>query len=226
MPTILIIEDEPDMILGLKDNFEYEGYEVLVAVDGKTGFERALSAGPDLILLDIMLPEMSGLDVCRLLRERGVETPVIMLTARGQEPDKVTGLEIGADDYITKPFGISELLARVRAQLRRALKQVAELDYYKFGNVEINFKQHLASKANQPVELSPKEFELLKYLVRHRGEIITREQLLNKVWGYNNYPFSRTIDSHIAKLRQKIEDFPAEPGYIITIHRMGYKFLG
>jgi two-component system alkaline phosphatase synthesis response regulator PhoP len=226
LQKVLIIEDEPDMVLGLRDNFEYEGYDVLVARDGREGLDRALADHPDLILLDIMLPKMSGLDVCRQLRSNGVDTPVIMLTARGQEIDKVIGLEMGADDYVTKPFSIKELLARARAHLRRATRQVAEVESYAIGDVNLNFKKYEAIKDGRELELSPREFELLKYFIQHRGETITRDQLLDDVWGYDNYPFTRTVDNHIAKLRQKIEPTPAEPKYIITVHRVGYKFLG
>ena len=225
MPKILIIEDEPDMALGLRDNCEYEGYEVSVARDGEEGLSRALAERPDLILLDVMLPKLSGLDVCRTLRGRGADTPVIMLTARGQEIDKVVGLEVGADDYVTKPFGINELMARVRAHLRRASRPAAELETYSFGDVELNFRTHYAAKAGRPLDLSAREFEMLKYFVRRRGEPVTRDQLLNDVWG-DQYPFSRTVDNHIAKLRQKIEDDPSDPRHIITLHRVGYKFLG
>ncbi|MCI0486096.1 MAG: response regulator transcription factor [Blastocatellia bacterium] len=226
MQKVLIIEDEPDMVLGLQDNFEYEGYEVIVARDGKAGMARALADKPDLILLDIMLPRMSGLDVCRHLRRNGVEAPVIMLTARGQEIDKIIGLEVGADDYVTKPFSIKELLARVRAHLRRASKQVAEIETYRLGDIELNFKHYQAAKEGKPLEMSPREFEILKYFIQHKGEAITRERLLDDVWGYDCFPITRTVDNHIAKLRQKIEPVPAEPQYIITIHRVGYKFLG
>ena len=226
MQKVLIIEDEPDMVLGLKDNFEYEGYDVVVARDGREGLSRAVSERPDVILLDIMLPKMSGLDVCRELRNQGMDTPVIMLTARGQEIDKVIGLEMGADDYVTKPFSIKELLARVRAQLRRATRQVAEVETYTFGDVALNFKRYEATRGGAGLDLSPREFELLKYFIQHRGETITRDQLLDDVWGYDNYPFTRTVDNHIAKLRQKVEAVPADPKYIITVHRVGYKFLG
>ncbi|MEW6210597.1 MAG: response regulator transcription factor [Acidobacteriota bacterium] len=226
LQKILIVEDEPDMALGLRDNFEYEGYEVAVAADGQQGLDRAISDSPDLIVLDVMLPKMSGLDVCRQLRSKGVDLPIIMLTARGQEVDKVIGLEIGADDYVTKPFSIKELLARVRAHLRRKTKQVADLDTYKFGNVSLEFKSYQATKGGEPIELSPREFELMKYFIQHRGETITRDRLLDEVWGYENYPFTRTVDNHIAKLRQKIEPTPSDPQYIITVHRVGYKFLG
>lgn len=225
MQKILLVEDEPNMVLGLRDNLEYEGYEVIVATNGKDGLRLALSAKADMILLDIMLPEMNGMDVCRRVREQGVETPVIMVSARGQEMDKVMGLEIGADDYLTKPFGISELLARVRALLRRSSKQVASLNIYKFGEIEINFQKHLLTKRDMPVEVTPREFELLKFFIQHKGEILTREQLLDNIWGYDNYPFTRTVDSHIAKLRQKIEGEPGNPRHIITVHRLGYKFI-
>jgi len=235
LQTILIIEDEPDMVLGLKDNFEYEGYRVLVARDGKEGLERAMTDDPDLILLDIMLPKMSGLDVCRDLRGRGLETPLIMLTARGQEVDKIVGLEIGADDYVTKPFSIRELLARVRAQIRRGSRQMAqvrpaqrqaEFDTFRIGDLELDFKKHKAVREGREVEFSPREFDLLKYFIRHRGETVTRDQLLDDVWGYDNYPVTRTVDTHIAKLRHKIEPVSTDPQYIITVHRIGYKFLG
>lgn len=162
----------------------------------------------------------------RRFRSRGVNTPVIMLTARGQEIDKVLGLEIGADDYLTKPFSIRELLARVRAILRRASRQDAASDLYRFGDVELNFGRHEAQKRGQPLELSPREFGMLKYFAQHRGETVTRDQLLDEVWGYDNFPLTRTVDNHIARLRQKIEDNPAEPRHLITVHRVGYKFLG
>lgn len=213
------------MALGLRDNCEYEGHEVSVARDGEEGLRRALEERPDLIILDVMLPKLGGLDVCRRLRAGGSVVPVIMLTARGQEIDKVLGLELGADDYVTKPFGVNELLARVRAHLRRAARPAAGVETYSFGDVTLNFRTHEATKAGRALELSAREFELLKYFVRRRGEPVTRDQLLDEVWG-NRYPFSRTVDNHIAKLRQKIESDPAEPRLIVTLHRVGYKFLG
>jgi DNA-binding response OmpR family regulator len=213
------------MVLGLKDSCEYEGYEVAVARDGKEGLEKASTEKPDIILLDVMLPLMSGIDVCRALRRRGIETPIVMLTARGQETDKVVGLEVGADDYVTKPFSIAELLARIRAHLRRAAKQVVELDNFTFGDVEVNFKKYAARKGGQALELSAREFEILRYLIRHRGEIVTRDQLLDEVWGYDSSPFTRTVDNHIARLRQKIEPCPSEPQHIVTVHRLGYRFI-
>lgn len=214
------------MLLGLRDNCEYEGYEVVEARDGEEGVRKALSEKLDLILLDVMLPKKNGLDVCRELRERGVAVPIIMLTARSQETDKVIGLEVGADDYVTKPFSVRELLARVRAHLRRASRPPARIDTYRFGDVELDFRRHLAFRAGKRLALSPREFELLKFFIAHRGVAVTRDQLLDSIWGLSNYPFTRTVDNHIAKLRQKIERSPAEPEFLITIHKVGYKFLG
>jgi len=225
LTKVLIIEDEPNMVIGLKDSCEYEGYEVSVARDGKEGLEKASNEKPDIILLDVMLPLMSGLDVCRSLRTRGIETPILMLTARGQELDKVVGLEVGADDYVTKPFSIRELLARMRAHLRRSTKQVVEIESFTFGDVELNFKKYVASKGGQALDLSPREFEILRYLIRRRGEIVTRDQLLDEVWGYESTPVTRTVDNHIARLRQKIEPDPSAPRHIITAHRLGYRFI-
>ena len=225
MTKVLIIEDEPNMVLGLKDSCVYEGYEVSVARDGKEGLEKAATEKPDIILLDVMLPLMSGIDVCRTLRTRGIETPILMLTARSEETDTVVGLEVGADDYVTKPFSVKELLARIRAHLRRAAKQVAEIETFTFGDVELNFRKYAARKGGQALDLSPREFDILRYLIRHRGEIVTRDQLLDEVWGYDSSPVTRTVDNHIARLRQKIEPHPSEPQHIITVHRLGYRFL-
>jgi DNA-binding response OmpR family regulator len=226
MSNILIVEDEPDMVLGLRDNFELEGYKVSVARDGEEGLKKALDEKPDLVVLDLMLPKMSGLDVCRNLRRSSFTAPILMLTARGQELDKVLGLEVGADDYITKPFSLNELLARVRAHLRRASNEVAVIEQYSFGDVELDFQKYKAAKKGEPIELSPREFELLKFLVNHRGETVTREQLLDAVWGYDAMMFTRTVDNHIAKLRQKIENDSENPEFILTIHRVGYRFIG
>ena len=225
MTKVLIIEDEPNMVVGLKDSCEYEGYEVAVARDGKEGLEKASTEKPDIILLDVMLPLMSGLDVCRALRSRGIETPILMLTARSQELDKVVGLEVGADDYVTKPFSIKELLARIRAHLRRAAKQVADIENFTFGDIELNFKKFAALKGGEELDLSAREFEILRYLIRRRGEIVTRDQLLDEVWGYDITPITRTVDNHIARLRQKIEKDPSDPRHIITVHRLGYRFV-
>jgi two-component system alkaline phosphatase synthesis response regulator PhoP len=222
---LLIVEDEPDLSRVLRDNFEQEGYDVVVAQDGDAGVEDALRLKPNLLLLDVMLPKRSGLDVCRELRQRGFRAPILMLTARGQEVDKIVGLELGADDYVTKPFSLRELLARVRAQLRGQARKDEEVTAAQFGDVEVNFTRHEARKAGIPIEMSPRELAILKYFVSRPGEIITRERLLNEVWGYDAFPFTRTVDNHIAKLRQKIEATPANPRYLITIHRVGYKFV-
>jgi DNA-binding response OmpR family regulator len=222
---ILIVEDEPDMVMGLRDNFEFEGYEVITASDGATGLERAREHKPDLVVLDIMLPRLSGLEVCKMLRSEGLEMPILMLTARGQEIDKVVGLELGADDYVTKPFSIREVLARVRAILRRTDGAKKRLARYHFGDVELDFESYRATKASSPLELSPREFELLRYLIERKGETVTRDQLLQDVWGYGDYPSTRTVDTHIAKLRAKIGDSGSEPRYVLTIHGSGYKFV-
>ena len=222
---ILIVEDEPDMVLGLKDNFEFEGYLVVTAADGQTGLERARTQKPDLVILDIMLPKLSGLEVCKTLRGEGFSTPIIMLTARGQEIDKVVGLELGADDYVTKPFSIRELLARVRAILRRTEGGKKRLQRYRFSDVELDFEAYRAKKGGSPLELSPREFELLRYLIERKGETVSRDKLLEDVWGYESYPSTRTVDTHIAKLRAKIGDSGTDPRYILTIHGVGYKFV-
>jgi DNA-binding response OmpR family regulator len=226
LPRILIIEDESDLAMGLRNNLEYEGYEVINARDGEEGALLACKERHDLILLDIMLPRLSGLDLCRQLRSKGINTPIIMLTARGQEIDKVIGLEIGADDYVTKPFSIRELLARIHVQLRRKSRRERESETYRFGEIELNFAGHQAFRKGKPLDLSVREFEILKHFIEHRGETISRDQLLDEVWGYENFPITRTVDNHIARLRQKIEENPAEPRFIITVHRIGYKFLG
>jgi len=222
---ILIIEDEPDMVLGLKDNFEFEGYEVQTAADGAAGLERARAQKPDLVILDIMLPKLSGLEVCKTLRSEGFEAPIIMLTARGQEIDKVVGLELGADDYVTKPFSIRELLARVRAILRRTDGTKKRLARYRFADLELDFETYRAKKGGEPLDMSPREFELLRYLIERKGETVSRDRLLEDVWGYESYPSTRTVDTHIAKLRAKIGDSGSEPRHILTIHGMGYKFV-
>ena len=225
MPKILIVEDEPDMVLGLKDNFEFEGYEVLTAPDGASGLERARSAKPDVVILDIMLPKLSGLEVCKTLRSEGFFAPIVMLTARGQEIDKVVGLELGADDYVTKPFSIRELLARVRAILRRTDGTKKRLSRYRFSDLELDFEAYRAKKGGDALDLSPREFELLRYLIERKGETVTRDKLLEDVWGYESYPSTRTVDTHIAKLRAKIGDSGSEPRWILTIHGVGYKFV-
>lgn len=222
---ILIVEDEPAMVEGLRDNFEYEGYDVISAADGIDGLERALSDNPDLVVLDVMMPRMSGLDVCKQLKTKRPTLPIIMLTARGQEIDKVVGLELGADDYVTKPFSIRELMARVKAVLRRVSPQAAA-EVYRFSDIEVNVRSNEVLRAGRPVDLSAKEFALLAYFVAHPTETLSRDRLLDAVWGYDNYPNTRTVDTHIVHLRQKLEPNPEEPRFILTVHGSGYKFVG
>lgn len=223
---ILIVEDEPAMVQGLRDNFEYEGYDVISAEDGVAGLERAIADDPDLVVLDVMMPRMSGLDVCKQLKTRRPLLPIIMLTARGQEIDKVVGLELGADDYVTKPFSIRELMARVKAVLRRASQHPAAADVYRFSDIEINVRSNQVLRAGKPVDLSAKEFALLAYFCAHPTETLSRDRLLDAVWGYENYPNTRTVDTHIVHLRQKLEPNPEEPKFILTVHGTGYKFVG
>jgi DNA-binding response OmpR family regulator len=226
MTKILIVEDEPNMVAGLRDNFEYEGYEVITATDGVAGLERALTESPDLLVLDVMMPRMSGLDVCKQLKAKRPSVPIIMLTARGQEVDKVVGLELGADDYVTKPFSIRELLARVKAVLRRAQTAPKDQERYKFGDVEVNLRSCQVSRKGKQLEFSSKEFELLKFFLSHSGEAISRDRLLEEVWGYDRFPTTRTVDAHIVRLRQKLEPKPEDPQFILTVHGLGYKFVG
>ena len=224
---ILIIEDEPDLVKGLKLNLSDEGYEVNWAVNGVEGLRKAIDEAPDLIILDIMLPEMDGLEVCRKLRQKNIDTPVIMLTAKGGEIDKVVGLEIGADDYMTKPFSIRELLARIKARLRhseREMKAVPEL--YLFGDIEIDFTRFIVRRKGRELDLTSLETDILKYFIIHRGEVVSRNDLLDKIWGYEKFPTTRTIDNHILKLRKKIEDDPSHPRFIISVYGGGYRFIG
>jgi two-component system alkaline phosphatase synthesis response regulator PhoP len=226
MAKILIVEDEPNMVAGLRDNFEYEGYEVITAEDGIAGLGRALSDSPDLVLLDVMMPHLSGLDVCKQLKVKRPSMPIIMLTARGQEIDKVVGLELGADDYVTKPFSIRELVARVKAVLRRAQVLPREQERYIFGDVEVDLRGCQVRRGGKPVECSGMEFELLKHFLCHPGETLSRDRLLDEVWGYAHYPTTRTVDAHIVRLRHKLEPVPEEPRFFLTVHGMGYKFVG
>lgn len=224
MKRILVIEDDPSMAVALRDGFEFEQYQVDVARDGEEGLRAAMRGEHDLIVLDVMLPKMSGLDVCRELRAAGVATPTIMLTARGQEIDKVVGLKIGADDYITKPFSFTELVARVEAVLRRT-SRTAVGDEVTFGEVSIDFKTYRATRKGQAIELTPREFNILRYLLDHSDKVVTRDALLNHVWGYDGSTYTRTVDTHVARLRQKIEAVPAEPRHLLTVHGTGYKFV-
>jgi DNA-binding response OmpR family regulator len=226
MSRVLIVEDDPSMAIALRDGFEFEGYGVTVAKDGPTGFRLATEKDLDIIILDVMLPQMSGLDVCKKLRNAGNSIPIILLTARGQEIDKVLGLKTGADDYVTKPFSFMELVARVEALLRRTSKHIANLEQYQFGDIILNFKKNEAMLGEEMLDLSPREFKILKYFIEHQGEVVTRDQLLDAVWGYDSFPFTRTVDTHIAKLRHKIKDDPTNARHILTVHRAGYKFIG
>ena len=228
MTRILIVEDEPSMRLGLKDNLEFESYEVDVAADGEEGLSKMIETDFDLVLLDVMMPKMSGFDVCKKARSKGVSTPIIFLTAKGEEIDKVLGLELGADDYIIKPFGLREMLARVKAVLRRTQGVPSDkpnLEEVIIGRLKINFQQYEAFEGDISIKLSHKEFEILAFFLSHKGEVVDRNDLLEKVWGYENNPTTRTVDNFILKLRQKIEENPNEPKIILTVHGIGYKFI-
>lgn len=223
---ILLVEDEEGLILTLTDRLVSEGFDVVSAKDGEAGFDLAASQHFDLILLDVMLPKKNGYDVCRDLRQQGVSTPVLMLTAKGETIDKVLGLKLGADDYLTKPFEVMELLARIEALLRRAPSKSNghSADTFQFADVTIDFKRATVAKQDSAVELSAMEFKLLQYLIENRGLVHSRDHLLDQVWGYDAMPSTRTVDVHIAWLRQKLEENPRKPRYIHTVHGMGYKF--
>jgi DNA-binding response OmpR family regulator len=223
--TILIIEDDVSILRGLKDNLVFEGYDVLTSINGIKGLEMAMSNDVDLLLLDIMLPGINGYDICRKLKKEKPELPIIMITARGTEVDKVAGLDLGADDYMTKPFSIPELLARIRAILRRTNKTQKEVHTYSFSNVSIDFKKYQAFVDEREIMLSSREYAIMKYLIEHEGEVIHRHELLDKVWGYNVTPSTRTVDNFILDLRKKFEKNPADPQHIISIRGAGYKFI-
>jgi two-component system alkaline phosphatase synthesis response regulator PhoP len=223
---LLLVEDEAGLVMTLTDRLAREGYAVESTTDGESGLERASKEPFDLVLLDVMLPRLGGFDVMRELRQRGIETPVIMLTARGQVVDRVVGLKLGADDYVTKPFEMVELLARIEAKLRRVPKTLHPAEGHQFGEIRMDFRKAEITKAGAPLELSAREFQLLRYFIEHRGATLSREELLNEVWGYNSMPTTRTVDVHVAWLRQKIEPNPRHPQYILTVHGMGYKFAG
>ena len=226
MATILIIEDEPAMQSGLKDNLELESYLVETASDGEEGLSKIKSKSYDLILLDIMLPKLSGFDVCKAVREAGIVTPIILLTARGEEIDKILGLEFGADDYITKPFSVRELLARIKAHLRRSQsKPLKESQGIDIGRLKIDFAGFRAEENTAEIKLSHKEFEILSFLFQNRNQIVSRYDLLEKVWGYDEQPTTRTVDNFMVRLRQKIEVSPNQPKVILTVHGTGYKLI-
>ncbi|MFC2137458.1 response regulator transcription factor [Bacteroidota bacterium] len=226
MYKILIVEDEPAMQSGLKDNLEFEGYTVDIASDGSEGYEKITSGDYNLVLLDVMLPKMSGFDVCKAARKEGVETPIILLTAKGEEIDKVLGLELGADDYITKPFSLRELLARVKAVLRRSPdSSKIEKEEIHLGKLKINFTSYNAFDGGEEIKMSHKEYEIIKYLWDHQNETVSRDDLMNKVWGYDYDITTRTVDNFMLKLRQKIEQNPNDPKIILTVHGIGYKLI-
>jgi DNA-binding response OmpR family regulator len=228
MKKILIVDDELNMVKGLKDNLEFEGYEVDTAFEGNSGLQKVLQSKYDLILLDIMLPEVSGFDICKAARKEGVNTPIILLTAKGEEIDKVLGLELGADDYITKPFSLRELLARIKAILRRApaVKEGSvESAFVAIGNIKVNFKNYLALEGSHEIKMSHKEFEVLHFLYKNEGKTIHRDDLMSNVWSIDYDITTRTVDNFILKLRQKIEVDPNNPKIILTVHGMGYKMV-
>jgi len=229
MTLVLAIEDDPAILRGLSDNLRFEGYEVITASDGETGYQLQRERRPDLIVLDLMLPRMSGLEFCRKLRAEKIQTPILMLTARSEEPDRVLGLDLGADDYVTKPFSVRELMARVRALLRRSQPgpdgALVLPDDLRFGNTEIDFRSYEARRNGEPVEMTRKEFAMLRFLASRAGQVVTRDDLLNEVWGYESYPSSRTVDNHVAGLRAKLERDASQPEHIRTVHGVGYKFV-
>jgi DNA-binding response OmpR family regulator len=225
MSVILAIEDDPAILRGLADNLRFESYEVLTASDGQTGYALIHEKRPDLIILDLMLPKLSGYEICRKVRAEGIQTPILMLTARGEEADRVLGLDLGADDYVAKPFSIRELMARIRALLRRAQPPKALPDELRFDDVVVNFVSYEVHKAGRPLEMARKEFQLLRLLASRTGEVVARDELLNEVWGYENYPTTRTVDNHVAGLRAKIENEPGDPKHLKTVHGVGYKFV-
>lgn len=225
MNTILIIEDDPAILMGLTASLQEEHYTVLTANDGFTGEKMALEQQADLIVLDLMLPGKNGQEICREIRAAGITTPVIMLTAKTSETDTVLGLEMGADDYVKKPFSIRELIARIKALLRRTAQPTPTVDHYHFGDTVVDFKGHELRRGTAVHKLAGKEYDVLKYLIAHEGEVVTREMLLNEVWGYERFPTTRTVDNFILTLRKKIEANPSQPEHLLTIHTAGYKFV-
>lgn len=225
MSRVVVIEDDPAILRGLTDNLKFESHEVLAASDGEAGYRLIQEKKPDLIILDLMLPKLSGYELCRKLRSAGTTTPILMLTARGEEADRVLGLDLGADDYVTKPFSVRELLARVRALLRRAYPPKALPDELRFGDVVVDFRGFEACKGGKPVEMTRKEFRVLRLLAARAGEVVTRDELLNEVWGFEKYPTTRTVDNHVGLLRAKLERDPGDPRHLITVHGVGYKWI-
>ena len=225
MSRILVVEDEPAILRGLADNLKRELHDVWTATDGETGYQLIKQKKPELVILDLMLPKLSGYEVCRQVRAEGIATPILMLTARGEETDRVVGLDLGADDYVTKPFSVRELLARVRALLRRGQPPGATLDELTVDDVSIDFRRYEARRASKPFEMTRREFQILRALASRAGEVVTREELLNQVWGVEVYPTTRTVDNHIAGLRAKLERDPAQPRHLLTVRGVGYKWI-
>lgn len=225
MSKILVVDDEPNMRLGLRDNLEFEGHEVELAENGAVALDKIFKTSYDLVVLDVMMPVKSGFDVCRTVREKGIAVPIILLTAKGEEIDKVLGLELGADDYVTKPFSVRELLARIKAVLRRKGEGKAGDNAVRIGNLSVDFTRYTASDPTGAVKMSHKEFEILHYLFERKNEVVSRFDLLEKVWGYDESPTTRTVDNFIVKLRNKTEDNPNDPKVIITVHGLGYKLI-
>lgn len=222
---IAIIDDDSSVESGIRLNLEKEGFTVYSAPDGEIGIGLVQQEQPDLIILDVMMPKKDGLQVVREIRNGGNSTPIILLTARNQEVDKILGLELGADDYIAKPFSMQELIARVKAVLRRVVQKTGEVSGIQFDNVVVDFRAYKAERDKEKLELSAREYRLLRYLVAKEGNVVTRDELLDEVWGYNSYPSTRTVDNHIARLRQKVERDANEPRHILTVHGVGYKFV-
>jgi len=225
MTKVLVVEDDPGILRTVADNLRFEQYDVTTAADGETAYAHYLREQPDLIVLDLMLPRMSGLELCRKLRTEDVQIPILMLTARSQEADRVRGLDLGGDDYVTKPFSMPELMARVRALLRRTMTTPGAPDALKFGQAQVDFERYAAHRRGRPVEMTRKEFALLRFLASRKNTVVTRDEILNKVWGLESYPVTRTVDNHIASLRSKLESNPAHPAHIQTVHGVGYKFV-
>jgi len=225
VPRVLVIEDEKSILMGLEDDLRLEGYEVSGVSDGAEGLARAGQGGYDLIILDIMLPRLDGFEVCKRLRHSGITTPILMLTAKSQEVDKVLGLELGADDYVTKPFSPRELLARVKALLRRATAAAPAMERFSFGDVEVDFRTYVVTKGGALVPLTLREFELLRHLIEHRDRVTDRASILKEVWGDGWDVFPRTIDTHVAHLRRKLEDDPGDPKHILNVRGIGYRFV-
>jgi len=222
---VLVVEDDAAILRGLTDNLEAESYDVLKARDGEAAWAILEEQEPDLVILDLMLPRLSGYDVCRRARSQGMNVPILMLTARGTESDRVIGLDLGADDYLTKPFSVAELLARVRALLRRAKSDEALPDELAFNDIVIDFRRFEARRGNEPISLTRKEFGALRFLAAKRGEVVRRDELLREVWNYKRFPTTRTVDNHIASIRSKIETDPSDPKHLITVHGVGYKLV-